>query len=149
MEHGTLKVYCAASMRGGGRFANNLEHIATAVRECGHIPLTEAFAEDSIEVKAEGSGDQWIYDRDMKWLRMSDCLIGEVSSPSLGVGYEIAVALHERGIPVLALCHESIPILSAMLHGNTSPLLTLERYSDLEEMRAMIREFLVKFTDSK
>lgn len=139
-----MKVYCAASMRGGGRWAENLEKIATIVEELGHIPLTEAWADSLEPVDIPGSGDQWIYDRDMQWLMGSDCVIAEVSSPSLGVGYEIAVALHRKGIPVLALCHESVPILSAMIHGNTDPLMELERYTGDHDLRDKITAFLTK-----
>jgi len=147
MADRSLKVYCAGSMRGGGRWVDNLDHIARIVRELGHIPLTEVSENKEHDVEVEGSGDQWIYNRDMEWLRMSDCLIAEVSAPSLGVGYEIAVALHEGGLPVLSLCHDSVATLSAMVHGNTDYLMELERYSGLEDMGKTISAFLSKITE--
>lgn len=143
-----MKVYCAASMRGGGKYSSYLDEMIRIIQDLGHTPLSESSDQIDVIVKVEGSGDQWIYDRDLEWLQRSDCLIAEVSSPSLGVGYEIAVALHKMKIPVLALCHESVPILSAMIHGNTNPLLDLERYSDLDDMSKKIGEFLSKKTVS-
>jgi nucleoside 2-deoxyribosyltransferase len=133
-------------MRGGGKWVDHLDHIARIVKALGHIPLTEACPPEDLTVKIEGSGDNWIFDRDMAWLRMADCLIAEVSSPSIGVGYEIAVAIHEGKVPVLALCHESVATLSAMIHGNTESIMELKRYSDIEDMRAKISGFLSKIT---
>ncbi|MEM2869433.1 MAG: hypothetical protein QW379_03300 [Thermoplasmata archaeon] len=86
--------------------------------------------------------DAYIYERDLHWLRRADALVAEVSGPSLGVGYEISYALHVRRIPVLCLCHREVHSLSAMISGNTSPLMRLERYGSGDEMRAAIRAFL-------
>jgi len=147
MADRSLKVYCAGSMRGGGSWVENLDHISRIVGELGHVPLTEVSGSKEHDVEVDGSGDQWIYNRDMEWLHMSDCLIAEVSAPSLGVGYEIAVALHEGGLPVLCLCHESVATLSAMVHGNTNPLMELQRYSDLDDIRGIISVFLSKIIE--
>jgi hypothetical protein len=136
-------------MRGGGKWVDHLEHITRVVKELGHEPLTEVADDQGIAVEVEGSGDQWIFNRDMAWLGMAECLIAEVSAPSLGVGYEVAVALHEARVPVLALCHESVRALSAMIHGNTSPLLELRRYNELDDIRDIVRAFLSKIADSQ
>jgi hypothetical protein len=57
----------------------------------------------------------------MGWLDQAAAVIAEVTVPSLGVGYEIAYALHARAIPVLGLCRAGTR-LSAMLTGCTHPL---------------------------
>lgn len=44
--------------------------------------------------------EQEIYRRDISLLKENDCLIAEVTVPSIGVGYEICRAL-EVGLPVL------------------------------------------------
>ncbi|MGQ9582106.1 MAG: hypothetical protein ACUVV6_01155 [Thermoplasmatota archaeon] len=86
--------------------------------------------------------DAYIYMRDLHWLDRADALVAEVSGPSLGVGYEVSYALHVRRIPSLCLCHREVRALSAMISGNTSPLLRLERYSGSEDMRVTIIDFL-------
>ena len=59
--------------------------------------------------------DEEIFERDMAWLNSADVLVAEVTTPSLGVGYEIASVLN-LGKPVIALYRE-IPgkRLSAMI----------------------------------
>ena len=46
--------------------------------------------------------EEFIYNRDVDWLRESDCVIAEVTQPSLGVGYELGFA-ESLKIPVLCL----------------------------------------------
>jgi hypothetical protein len=143
-----LKVYLAASMRGGGEGKgwDSLRALAEIVSSLGHTPMNEVCKDRSPKVQAKGKGDDYLYDRDMAWLRIADCLIAEVTYPSLGVGYEVAVALREMRIPVLALCNDPLPELSAMFNGNTEPLLHLVRCSSSDEMQDSVRRFLGKIT---
>jgi len=141
-----LKVYLAASMRGGGdgKGWDALRRLATIVEGLGHMPMNEVWADKAPKVKAAGKGDDFLYNRDMAWLRIADCLIAEVTYPSLGVGYEVAVAIREHGIPVLALCQEDLPVLSAMFEGNTDTLFHLERYSGPKDLQERVRRYLGK-----
>ena len=143
-----MKVYLAASMRGAGEGKGweHLRALARIVDGLGHTPMNEVCSDLAPKVNVKGKGDDYLYDRDMAWLKIADCLIAEVTYPSLGVGYEIAVALRERKIPVLALYHESVTELSAMFSGNTEPLFHLKRYSDTDEIEGHIRRFLSKIT---
>ena len=95
------------------------------------------------------SPDAYIYERDMHWLNLADAMVAEVSGPSLGVGYELSYALHIRRIPVLCLCHLEVRSLSAMVSGNTHPLLTLERYGDVAGMRTIVASFLERARASR
>ena len=60
-------------------------------------------------------------------------MIAEVTVPSLGVGYEIATAIHLNK-PILCLYDLENPPkrISAMVAGNTSPLITLKGYKESE-----------------
>ena len=61
--------------------------------------------------------DRAIYEEDSAWLREADMVIAECTTPSLGVGYEMAYA--ERfGKPVHIFYDKSRTRLSAMLTGN-------------------------------
>jgi hypothetical protein len=143
-----LKVYLAASMRGGGdgKGWEALRRLANIVEGLGHMPMNEVCADKAPKVKATGKGDRYLFNRDMAWLELADCLIADVTYPSLGVGYEVAVAVREHDIPVLALCHEELPVLSALFEGNTDPLFHLERYSGPEDLQDKVRRFLGKIT---
>ena len=146
-----LKVYLAASMRGGGEGKgwDSLRRLADMVEGLGHMPMNEVCADRAPKVKVAGSGDEYLYNRDIAWLKLADCLIADVTYPSLGVGYEVAVALRERRIPVLALCHEEVQVLSAMFQGNTDPNFRLERYSGPRDLAKKLRRFLFKIAMGK
>ena len=146
-----LKVYLAASMRGGGdgKGWDYLKELAAFVATAGHVPMNEVCTDKAPTVKVRGKGDDFLYHRDMAWLRLADCLIAEVTYPSLGVGYEIAAAVHEQKIPVLALYQKNATELSAMLKGNTDPLFHLQRYKGSGEMEDRVRRFLGNLTNRK
>lgn len=146
MADRVMKVYLAASMRGGGdgKGWDSLKALASIVEGLGHQPMNEVCKERAPKVKATGKGDRYLYNRDMAWLSIADCLIADVTFCSLGVGYEVAVALREHGIPVLALCHRDLPVLSAMFEGNTDPLFHLERFSGPGDMKDSVRRFLCR-----
>jgi nucleoside 2-deoxyribosyltransferase len=94
--------------------------------------LTEHVGRDSLTQSGDdGPDDRFMHDRDMAWLRACDLLVAEVSTPSLGVGYELgqAVALKK---PVLCLYNTDAPHpLSAMVAG--SPGIRTEKYSSVDE----------------
>jgi nucleoside 2-deoxyribosyltransferase len=81
-----------------------------------------------------------VYARDIEWIDGCDALIAEVSTPSHGVGYEIAYALG-RGKPVLCCHRRQVPV-SKMILGNDSPNLSVGDYADEAQLTALIERFL-------
>jgi nucleoside 2-deoxyribosyltransferase len=81
-----------------------------------------------------------IFNRDMDWLRTSDAVVAEVSTPSHGVGYEIAYAL-TLGKPVLCL-YQAGKKVSKIITGNTTPGLSVRHYRSTEEGLTCLTEFL-------
>jgi len=136
-----MKLYCAGPIRGDRSYVQFVEEIVLLTLKMGHIPLRELTPQSEEELATD---DKMIYRRDMDWLDQAQALIAEVSAPSLGVGYEIAYALHIREIPVLCLHHRSSGPLSAMISENVSELLTLETYEAKEELEEIMRRFLEK-----
>jgi hypothetical protein len=95
--------------------------------------------------------EQEIYERDMAWLRSATCVVAEVSTPSLGVGYELGVAcmlgLARRTLclyrtPTTATAVATRPQLSAMIRGN--PDFTVVEYDTLDQAIAAIDAFFVR-----
>lgn len=81
-----------------------------------------------------------IFDRDVAWLKDSHCIVAEVTTPSLGVGYELGLA-HALGTPVLCLFRPSSGrSLSAMVQG--CPDFVVRNYGELDEARAEVDAFL-------
>jgi hypothetical protein len=138
-----MKIYCAGPIRGDRSYAQSFQEIVLLVHKLGHIALTELAPQPEEEPVRS---DEMIYRRDMGWLDQARALVAEVSAPSLGVGYEIAYALHIRKIPVLCLRHGGSRSLSAMLSGNFSRFLSLETYQTKEELEGILSAFLKKCT---
>jgi 2'-deoxynucleoside 5'-phosphate N-hydrolase len=100
-----MNIYFAASIRGGrDDWASYLE-IVKQLREHGNV-LTEHVGDVELSTSGEDTGDHEIHERDLGWLREADYLVAEVTTPSLGVGYEIGKAT-EWGKPVLCLYRSS------------------------------------------
>ena len=103
--------------------------------------LTEHIGElKMVHLGDDGPSDRFIHDRDMEWLISSDVIVAEVTTVSMGVGYEIGRAV-EMGKNVLCLFR---PVtgekLSAMIGG--CPGITLVEYSSLEDAKIAIGKFL-------
>jgi len=111
-----MKVYFAGSIRGGRQDAGLYKRIIEYIQK-SHVVLTEHVGDLSLS-KLEGAENREvaIYEQDTAWLRESDIVIAECTTPSLGVGYELAYA-ESRGIPVHIFYNSRIS-LSAMLAGN-------------------------------
>ena len=91
-------------------------------------------------------GEVEVHDRDLRWLRQADVLVAEVTTPSLGVGYEIAMA-ESWGKPVLCLLRpDSGRRLSAMIAGAAG--VRVEEYGAVEEAEAVVADFMRTIEDS-
>ncbi len=135
-----MKIYLAAAIRGGRSLQATYQAINEYLQENGHNVLTHHVASANVTEIEETMSDTEIYTQAIKWLDECDALIGEVSIPSLGVGYEIAYTL---GLdkPVLGLFEEN-RVISAMIAGNTSPGLTLRSYRSIPNLFMHIKTFL-------
>ena len=71
--------------------------------------LTEHVGDQNLRNLGEkGSQDKdtAIYNRDIKWLQSADAIVAEVTSPSIGVGYELGIA-EKLKKPILCLYRPS------------------------------------------
>ena len=137
------KVYFAGSIRGGRTDAALYQKMIRHMQAQGLTVLTEHVGDLTLSTLEQGAaGDQAIYRQDTAWLRECDVLIGEVTCPSLGVGYELAYAEH-LGKPCHLFYDRRKCHLSAMLTGN--PYFTIHAYESedelLTELDAAVRGF--------
>mgnify|MGYP001584900616 CR=1 FL=1 len=100
------------------------------------------FNPDILQGQEDGLSDEAIFKRDVAYVDESDALIGDVTIPSTGAGYEIARAelKGKKPKPVLALHRTSSGRrLTAMVNGN--PHVTIGRYSTLHGAYRHINAF--------
>lgn len=109
------KVYFAGSIRGGRADAELYGRVIRHIQK-ENIVLTEHIGDLSLS-KLEGDSDVAIYEQDTAWLREADLVIAECTTPSLGVGYELAYA-ESHNIPAHIFYDKSRTRLSAMLAGD-------------------------------
>ena len=102
--------------------------------------LTEHFGNASLTAAGEDLDDCAIHDRDLEWLRRADVLVAEVTTPSLGVGYEIGRAV-EWGTRVVCLFRPSAGRrLSGMIAGCAG--VVVRQYSDAAQLPSLLSEAL-------
>ena len=132
-----MKIYFAASIRGGRDDDDLYRALIVELARFGTV-LTEHVAHPN-DVE-RGMTDREIYERDMGWLREADVMVAEVTTPSLGVGYELASA-QQLGKRILGLFRPSSGrSLSAMISGAEE--LEVVEYDNLEEATTAIETFL-------
>ena len=134
-----MKIYFAGSISGGRADVGFYKELISYLKNYGEV-LTEFIGDDSLLATGETNvSDKQIHDRDLDWLFKADVLVAEVSTPSLGVGYEIGRSI-ENDKNVLCLYKQKEgKRLSAMIAGCDT--IQTERYSDLENAKAIIHRF--------
>ncbi len=134
-----MKIYFAGSICGGRDdkelYLRLIQHLA----KYGQV-LTEHVGDQNLsDLGEEGLSDDWIYNRDLSQVQESDVLVAEVSTPSLGVGYEIGKA-EDMNKRILCLYRpQNGKRLSAMIAG--SPDITKAEYRTLDGAKKIIDDF--------
>jgi nucleoside 2-deoxyribosyltransferase len=135
-----MDIFFSASIRGGRDDAALYREVINMLEAYGDV-LTEHVGAEDVEAKeaAVGLSDEDIYQQDVAWLRQADVVVAEVTTPSLGVGYELGRAV-AWGTPVLCLYrpggeHD----LSAMVRGNDD--VTVEEYAEPDELEPVLARF--------
>ena len=133
------KVYFAGSIRGGRNDAGLYHEIIACINETDRV-LTEMVGDVNHNVIELGqTKDRAIYTRDTEFLKECDMVIAECTTPSLGVGYELAYA-EKLQKPVHIFYRPDEVQLSAMLTGD--PYFMIHRYSTKEEILSMVKDLL-------
>ncbi len=137
-----LNIYFAGAIRAGRDDAELYSNLIQWLKRHGRV-LTEHVGDEDLLQEEQFLSEEEIFTRDMQWIAAADLVIAEVSTPSLGVGYELAVA-EQQEIPVLCLYREKKGCsLSAMIKGN--PFFQVRSYRDEDEAKAIIARLVQDF----
>jgi len=139
MKSDKRKIYFSGAIRAGRNDTKIYHQIILYLGRFGKV-LTEFVGDESTTEEGEaGLEDSKIHKRDMELLKEADIIVAEVTTPSLGVGYEIGVAV-ENEKPVLCLYRPGNgKLLSAMISG--SPAITLGYYNSIANAEDIIKRF--------
>lgn len=134
-----MKIYFAGSIRGGREDKDLYLEIINLLKSYGEV-LTEHVGDVNMSNAGEDKTTQFIFDRDVEWLKSADFIVAEVTSPSLGVGYELGLAetLNKK---VICLYREKPEkFLSAMIAGNKA--FQVEIYKDINDLSEIFNKCL-------
>ncbi len=141
-----MDIYFAGSIAGGRSLLGTYRRVIDWLKAKGHRVLTEHVGDPEVLGKEKLIGEKGVYERDVELLRKSDVLIAEVTTPSLGVGYEVCYAL-QLGKPVLCV-YRAGTFVSRMITGNTSPNIVVRAYADEHELFRILDTFLDSGADA-
>ncbi|MCE1254620.1 MAG: nucleoside 2-deoxyribosyltransferase [Anaerolineae bacterium] len=138
-----MNIYFSCSITGGRNEQQIYEVIVQHLLSLGAIVPTASLADINVLEEEKVVGPVDVFERDTQWVLACDAVIAEVSTPSHGVGYEIALAL-DSGKPVLC-CYQSGKTVSKMITGNTRNNIRVITYASVEELLEQIDRFLEDF----
>ena len=137
-----MDLYFSCSLTGGRSDQPVYAAVVAHLQALGHRVLTAHLATEEVMADDAVLSPAAVFDRDTAWLRACDAVIAEVSTPSHGVGFEIAYAL-ERGKPVLCLAREGVRV-SKMLTGIRRSGFSFQPYATPETAKACAEVFLAE-----
>lgn len=138
------EIYFAGSIRGGREDVELYLQLIEHLRQYGNV-LTEHVGDRTLALKGEdGLTNPAIHNRDMGWLGRSKRIVAEVTTASLGVGYEIGRIVErnewvkpEERKDILCLYRPSADRrLSAMIAGSIG--VTNAEYQTIEGAKRII-----------
>jgi len=137
-------IYFSGSISGGREDVETYRTFVAALQRAGHRVLAGMVTAGHIGAEGESLAACDIFDRDVGWIdevaRSGGVLVAEVSRPSNGVGYEIAMARYHYDMPVICLYRPAFTKrCSGMIAGDRG--IRLIEYSD-ETLPAAIEKLL-------
>lgn len=137
-----MDIYFSCSLTGGRQDQQVYAALVQRMEALGHRVLTAHLANPDVMAQDAVVDAASVYARDLAWLQACDALVAEVTTPSHGVGYEIA---HAVMLAKPALClHRVGTRVSKMITGCPSPSLEIAAYENLDGGLARIEAFLAR-----
>lgn len=134
-----MKIYFAGAVQGGRHDQEWYRDIIEHLGQYGEVLTQRIGAEDLDEGGEKHLQPEKVYDWLMDRLNEADVFVAEVSTPSLGVGYEIAVAEELKKKTLCLFRRGDGRRLSAMIDGNKN--IDLVYYDRLKDAQEAIDEY--------
>lgn len=142
-----MNIYFSCSITGGRKDQHIYEKIVKFLLDEGHQVPTAHLASKNLMGNETLIDAVDVYRRDLGWVSECDVLVAEVSTPSHGVGYEIAAAVFQgKGV---ICCHEMDVKISKIISGNTNKNLHVFAYRDEEQLIKELKKYLKMYAVSE
>jgi hypothetical protein len=145
-----MKVYfTGSSSEATSQDIENYSQILNFIKQCGHITTNPYFEERLLnKSKAIVSAKDDVYDILREKITESDCVIAEISVPSISLGIQIEYALSHK-VPVLCLLHDGgEDKLPLMIRDYKNNLLTKSSYEN-KSILPILKKFFLNFPKSR
>jgi nucleoside 2-deoxyribosyltransferase len=133
-----MRVYLAAAMTHPGRDLAWIRVLLDCLEADGHEVPTSHVADARGREVDDPLTDRQVARRDLDWVAGCDALVAEISTPSHGVGVEVAAAI-AAGKPVL-LVYKRGTLVSRLLLGLDG--VETFAFANADEARDGVRRFL-------
>jgi nucleoside 2-deoxyribosyltransferase len=137
-----MNIYFAGSITGGREDAPIYLKLIDYLKTKG-VVLTEHLGSSNLLSTGEDKSPEYIYLRDVNWIKEADIVIAEVTKPSLGVGYEIGLA-ENLNKKIICLYRENDDnkdkMLSKMISGNKYN--TIIKYKTIDEIILILNKLI-------
>ena len=140
-----MKIYFSGAISGGRQNLPTYQHMVARMQAQGHNVLSAHVADPAVFDREKDVPPRVVHDRDLAWIDECDAMVAEVSTPSLGVGYEYGYAV-QIGKPVLCLYRRGLR-MSKMITGNPAPNLSVAMYANAAELDEKMDAFLTKLVN--
>ena len=137
-----MDLYFSCSLTGGRQDQPVYAAMVAHLQSLDHRVLTAHLGSEARVLDDRALSPEAVFERDTHWLEHCDAVIAEVSTPSHGVGFEIAYA-RERRKPILCLAREGVRV-SKMLTGIRQPEFQFQTYGSFVEAQAHMENFLAR-----
>ena len=135
-----MRIYLAAAMTHSGRDLDAIRMLLECLEADGHtVPSRHVADPLGRNVESEIT-DVEVARRDLSWVAACDALVAEVSTPSHGVGVEVAAAVAGDKPVLLAYRHGTT--VSRLLLG--LPGVEVATYTDAREIDEAVWRFLAR-----
>jgi len=111
-----MKIFFAGSIRGGRGMLPVYIQIIDMLKRQGHTVVSEHVASVELEEIEARISDEEIFNNDIGYIDECECLVADVTIPSIGVGYEIGYAVSKCKHVICIYSRDSN--VSAMVRGN-------------------------------
>lgn len=139
-----MKLYFSGSISGGREYEAIYQHLVVHLQALGHEVLSAHVADPAALAAEKDMPPRDVFERDVAWVDECEAMIAEVSTPSLGVGYEYGRAV-QQGKPVLCVYRSGLRI-SKMITGNPASNLSVAAYTSEAELDDHLAAFLKTLT---
>jgi nucleoside 2-deoxyribosyltransferase len=136
-----VKIYLGFTVLGDREKLEIAKHLAMLLQARGHRVLTTHLLSRNARDEEAIHPPEFVFERDMRWIKEADAIVAEVTNKSFGVAFEIGYAAANNK-KVYILYDESLKeTISKMATGNTMKNVVRVSYNSLHDINGFVEKY--------